>query len=80
MYLNLGLRPLCVNESAGDDRRRPHVGCQRRGVCTGAAKVGDLSLDHVAACDKEVTEAGAANGRVSPTLIPMDTSCYDQEE
>jgi succinate dehydrogenase / fumarate reductase flavoprotein subunit len=39
----------------------------------GTAKDGAFNLDHVVAYNKEVTEAGVADGRVSPMLIPMYT-------
>jgi len=38
-----------------------------------AFKDGALNLDHVVAYNKEVVDAGAGNGRVSPMLIPMYT-------
>jgi succinate dehydrogenase/fumarate reductase flavoprotein subunit len=36
-------------------------------------KDGALNLDHVAAYNKEVVEAGVADGRVAPALLPMYT-------
>ena len=37
------------------------------------AKDSALNLDHVAAYNKEVEDAGVADGRVSPALLPMYT-------
>jgi len=34
-------------------------------------KDGALVLDHVAAYNKEVIDAGVADGRVAPALLPM---------
>jgi len=38
-----------------------------------------LSLDHVAAYNKEVEEAGVADGRVAPALIPDYTDPATRE-
>ena len=37
------------------------------------AQDGTLNLDHVVAYNKEVEEAGVADGRVAPALLPMYT-------
>lgn len=38
-----------------------------------AFKDGALNLDHSVAYNKEVVEAGVADGRVAPALLPMST-------